>query len=340
MGHPGAREANVVRYIDTLLGALALTPERIHAGGPWSNRSGGDADHMATFLALSATQRQAWARRLGLLQKEYVDGVKALDAAASGDFVAADNITKDQVLTAAGAFRDLLFTHAIEGTYSIPEYGGNEGLSGWHEIKFKGDSQPRGYTPAEVTNSDGVDVYVPTGVVADADRHVPGGGVRRGGPSGDEADEAGWPVRARPSSSAAGRAAAPRPWSLAEAGWNVVIFEKGRNYFGDLTSQAPSTLFSNDELKGRRGSSRTPTPTSSSPARTGPTARAPRSPASSTTSPRPSVAAPCTSTPRRRATGTSTSARSRCWARSTGPRSSTGRSTTPRSRPTTTRSSA
>jgi gluconate 2-dehydrogenase alpha chain len=36
---------------------------------------------------------------------------------------------------------------------------------------------------------------------------------------------------------------------LAEAGWDVVIFEKGRNYFGDLTSPTPATPFSNDELK-------------------------------------------------------------------------------------------
>jgi hypothetical protein len=167
LGHPGAREANVVRYIDTLLGALTVTPERIHAGGPWSNRSGGAADYMAKFVPLSAAQRRGWERKLASLQKQYADGVKALDAAASGDFVAADNNTKDQVLTAAGAFRDLLFTHAIEGTYSIPEYGGNQNLVGWTEIKFKGDSQPRGYTPAEVTNSDGVDVYAPTGIVAD-----------------------------------------------------------------------------------------------------------------------------------------------------------------------------
>jgi gluconate 2-dehydrogenase alpha chain len=36
---------------------------------------------------------------------------------------------------------------------------------------------------------------------------------------------------------------------LAEAGFDVVIFEKGRNYFGDLRSPTPSTPFSNDELK-------------------------------------------------------------------------------------------
>src|SRR5437764_7264347 len=94
-GHPGAREANVVRYIDTLLGALTVTPEKIHAGGPWSNRSGGTADYMATFIPLTPTQHAAWIRRLGGLQKRYADGVKALDAAAGGDFVAADIVTKD-----------------------------------------------------------------------------------------------------------------------------------------------------------------------------------------------------------------------------------------------------
>jgi len=166
MGHPGAREANVTRYIDTMLGALTVTPEKIHAGGPWSNRSGGTTNYMANFIPLTAPQRLGWQKKLASLQKQYADGVKALDAAASGDFVGADNNTKDQVLTNAGAFRDLLFTHAIEGMYSIPEYGGNQNLVGWKEIKFKGDTQPRGYTPAEVTNSDGLDFYLPTGVAA------------------------------------------------------------------------------------------------------------------------------------------------------------------------------
>jgi choline dehydrogenase-like flavoprotein len=37
--------------------------------------------------------------------------------------------------------------------------------------------------------------------------------------------------------------------ALAQAGWNVVVLEKGPNHFGDLTSPTPSTRFSNDELK-------------------------------------------------------------------------------------------
>jgi choline dehydrogenase-like flavoprotein len=40
---------------------------------------------------------------------------------------------------------------------------------------------------------------------------------------------------------------------LAEAGWDVVVLEKGPNRFGDLTSPTPTTPFGNDELKDRRG---------------------------------------------------------------------------------------
>ena len=55
-----------------------------------------------------------------------------------------------------------MFSHAIEGMYSAPEYGGNAGLVGWRDIGFPGDVQPVGYTPAQVSTSDGPDVYEPT----------------------------------------------------------------------------------------------------------------------------------------------------------------------------------
>jgi choline dehydrogenase-like flavoprotein len=43
---------------------------------------------------------------------------------------------------------------------------------------------------------------------------------------------------------------------LAERGWDVTVFEKGPNYFTDLTSERPKTVFSNDELKHDRHFSR------------------------------------------------------------------------------------
>jgi len=171
-GHPGAREANVVRYIDVLLAAFAHNPPRIHAGGPWSDRSGGDEDYMADFVPLSAFQEAAWRKRIAGLQAAYRKGVKALDAAAGGDFTTASANTQDSVLNGAGEFRDILFVHAIEGFLSVPEYGGNQNLVGWKEISFKGDTQPRGYTAAEISESDGLDPVVPDALLLGVMAHL------------------------------------------------------------------------------------------------------------------------------------------------------------------------
>jgi hypothetical protein len=164
-GHPGAREANVTRYIETMLGALSFRPAEIFASGPFSNRGGNSTDDMATFIGLTPAQASAWSRRLARLREQYARGIVALDHLADGDFVAAPHATKDSILAQdPNGFTTLLFTHAIEGMYSVPEYGGNAALVGWHEIDFPGDRLPDGYTPTEVSTSDGPDVYVPSGV--------------------------------------------------------------------------------------------------------------------------------------------------------------------------------
>ena len=165
-GHAGAREANVVRYIDVLLGAFTVSPPRIFAGGPWSDRSGGAENHLEDFVPLSPMQDKIWRARLAALQKTYRDGIAGIDAAAGGNFTEATADEKDQILAEAGPFLDVLFTHAIEGFLSAPEYGGNEDLVGWNEISWKGDTQPRGYTPAEVGESDGPDPVVPDALIA------------------------------------------------------------------------------------------------------------------------------------------------------------------------------
>jgi hypothetical protein len=161
-GHPGAREANVVRYIDTMLGALSVTPQAVFAGGPFSNRAGNATDDMAQFIGLGPAEANAWKRRLAGYRTAYRRGIVALDRLTGGDFTAASNSDKDAALvTDPQGFVTLLFAHAIEGMYSCPEYGGNAGLVGWNDISFPGDSQPRGYTAAEVSRSDGPDKYVP-----------------------------------------------------------------------------------------------------------------------------------------------------------------------------------
>jgi len=161
-GHPGAREANVVRYIDTMLGALSLSPQAIFAGGPFSNRAGNPSDDMAHFIGLGPAEAAAWKSRLAGWRSDYAKGTKALDLGVGGDFTTASNERRDAALAKnPDGFTTLLFGHAIEAMYSPPEYGGNADLVGWTDIKFPGDMQPRGYTAAEVTYSDGPDPYEP-----------------------------------------------------------------------------------------------------------------------------------------------------------------------------------
>ena len=65
---PGAHEANVVRYIDVMLGAFSFSPPKVHAGGPWSNRAGGSQDFMANFVPLDRAQNFAWQQRINTLR--------------------------------------------------------------------------------------------------------------------------------------------------------------------------------------------------------------------------------------------------------------------------------
>jgi hypothetical protein len=171
-GHPGAREADVTGYIDSMLGALGALDDAaplIFAGGPWSNRHTSGPDLMARFAALDPVARIAWRRRLQAWQQQYRQGIAALDKQAGGDFTKASHATQDKILASspASAFTSLLFEHTIEGLYAAPEYGGNRDLAGWKDIAFPGDIQPRGYTPDEVSRSDGPDPVDASGIVAD-----------------------------------------------------------------------------------------------------------------------------------------------------------------------------
>jgi hypothetical protein len=171
-GHPGAREADVTGYIDSMLaqlGALDEAAPLIFAGGPWSNRHTSGPDLMARFVALDPVARIAWRKRLQGWQEQYRTGIAALDKLAGGDFTKASHARQDKILASESAttFMAVLYEHTIEGLYSAPEYGGNRDLVGWKDIAFPGDIQPRGYTPDEVTGSDGHDPVDDTAVVTD-----------------------------------------------------------------------------------------------------------------------------------------------------------------------------
>jgi gluconate 2-dehydrogenase gamma chain len=184
---PGVREANVVRYIDHLLAAFDQHPPLIFAGGPVSGRqpepdaeTGQPSDHypkdrFQRFLPLSRAKELAWRVRLygsanvaggdfndAVLgptkgwRDIYRNGIVALDAKSretgGKDFAGLSGEQQDQAWAqVVDDFPSLLVEHTLEGLFSAPEYGGNDGLAGWTLVQFEGDSQPLGYSVYDET---------------------------------------------------------------------------------------------------------------------------------------------------------------------------------------------
>ena len=75
-------------------------------------------------------------------------------AALGADFLEVTGDEQDRRLRSNRELKALFYTHACEGAYGAPEYGGNPDGAGWAAIEFPGDSQPRGYTDEEVRGRD------------------------------------------------------------------------------------------------------------------------------------------------------------------------------------------
>jgi Gluconate 2-dehydrogenase subunit 3 len=160
-GHPGGAALGVADYIDQMLGAFTFTPPRIWAGGPFSGRAGGDASFEA-FFTLTPLEELAWRTRIegsqGRPEREFNGPVRGWQeiyrdslAAIGDDFDRVDGDEQDRRLDAQPEFKDLFYEHCCEGAYGAPEYGGNRDTAGWRAIQFPGDTQPRGFTDAEVS---------------------------------------------------------------------------------------------------------------------------------------------------------------------------------------------
>jgi hypothetical protein len=179
---PGAVQAGCPEAIDLLLGAFTFHPPLVHAGGPFSGRApvgaAGRHDDMASFVPMDGPTELGWRIRiegsLGRREREFAGPVRGLqqiyredlahlDARAEQTFGAryaalpwpeqtailsdqSDAQVQELVTTALG--------HTLEAMYGPPEYGGNRGLVGWRPVAWQGDVQPRGYTPAQVSEVD------------------------------------------------------------------------------------------------------------------------------------------------------------------------------------------
>jgi len=168
---PGALEARCAEAIDLLLGAFAVHPPLIHAGGPFSNRAGAQHDDFADFVALDRHAELGWRIRLegskGLAEREFAGPVRGLqeiyreelahlDERAGGSFAALPAPAQDLLLAdqTDARVQELVATalgHTLDAMYGPPEYGGNQGLVGWRYTNWPGDRQPRGFTRREVS---------------------------------------------------------------------------------------------------------------------------------------------------------------------------------------------
>ena len=84
-------------------------------------------------------ERALGAEHAGSLEL-YERGLDALDAQAlarhGAHFAALDPAQRDTVLGDAGAFVEVLRTHAIEGCFGDPRWGGNIGGAGWELLGY------------------------------------------------------------------------------------------------------------------------------------------------------------------------------------------------------------
>jgi len=166
---PGAAECDAAWYLDQLLGAFSVSPPRIFAGGPYSGRRGG-LDGFSTFLPLTRVEEICWRTLIegsrGLPEREfngpvkgfaarYDEGLAALDEAArAAHQVPYTQTTRDQrrklLVKADADFVKMAYTHAVEGTYGDPVYGGNRDQQGWMLVDFEGDRQPVGFSARQL----------------------------------------------------------------------------------------------------------------------------------------------------------------------------------------------
>lgn len=162
----GALEAGCAEAIDALLGAFAVSPPRIYAGGPFSDRAGATRNDFATFLRLDRYEERAWRLRIEgsrgrkeLERNGPVDGWQQVYrrglAALGDDFAAKPPAERDLALRAnrdplVAALVEIAWPHTWEFFYGAPEYGGNRDRLGWRVAVWDGDVQPRGWTREEV----------------------------------------------------------------------------------------------------------------------------------------------------------------------------------------------
>jgi gluconate 2-dehydrogenase gamma chain len=169
---PGAREAGVVTYIDTLLAVNEGFAEPTYRQPPYAQVYEGAAppansqeeSYQVVYVPADLIDRYGFQAIL-TPREVYRIGLEAVDRYATAqfghDFIELseeqqDTIIGDMAAGSATGFRQVsaeqfflvLRRHTAEGMFSDPTYGGNRDLAGWRLIGFPGAQ--RAWTPQEI----------------------------------------------------------------------------------------------------------------------------------------------------------------------------------------------
>lgn len=162
---PGALEAGAAEAIVRLLEAFTVAEPPIHAA-----QGGG-------FILLDTVAELGWRMRLegslGLPEREFAgpvtglaqrltDGLALLDRrtreACGAAFVDAPAVDQDAVLDAADdeleEFISVTLVLTLEVVYGPSQYGANRDGASWRALGWPGFTQPRGFTPQQVSEPD------------------------------------------------------------------------------------------------------------------------------------------------------------------------------------------
>src|SRR5437867_8963534 len=127
-GQPGAREANVLNYIDLALAGAYADQQDFYRRGLAALDAYCRATNGKPFVELVAAQQD--------------DVITALEAGKASHFT----------WPSAQAFFNTVRTHTMEGLFADPVYGGNKDFAGWRLVSFPG-AQPL-FSPEDMKSKD------------------------------------------------------------------------------------------------------------------------------------------------------------------------------------------
>jgi gluconate 2-dehydrogenase gamma chain len=125
---PGAKEANVVRYIDRALAGDLAVFRGAYTAAVAAINAYAQRKHGAAFADLAADKQDDVMNDMDLNRTAALDpSVERQAGASTADF-----------LPNAKAVFEMIRTHSMQGMFGDPEHGGNTNYVGWKLVRFPG----------------------------------------------------------------------------------------------------------------------------------------------------------------------------------------------------------